>query len=454
MKTHYFGTDGIRGPFGGELVNRETLIRLTSALASRLTTEGNLQPITIVVGRDTRTSGTMLTNWLAEGFGSHPVRLLDLGIMPTPAIAWNTRRLGANIGIALTASHNPASDNGIKLFTASGTKLNPEEELLIEQAMDSKQLSLSSTGDWSFERESHPTALADYLQAAGQAFEGLNLSRWRIVCDTANGATCQTTPILLKKLGAEVITLANEPNGLNINAQCGSEHPQAVQDAVLKFGAQIGIAHDGDGDRVIFVDHTGSVVPGDQILGLLAIDALNRNSLVNKTLVVTHQSNLGLDHTVRSAGGRVLRSDIGDRNVAILMNESGAILGGESSGHIILRHLNPTGDGMLAALALLKMLTSDSQPLHERRMQVTLFPQATVSCRVSERRPLTECAHLAASADKARAILGNSGRVMIRYSGTEPKLRFLVEAPSEIQATEILHKLTTAALQDLNIEKA
>jgi phosphoglucosamine mutase len=274
--------------------------------------------------------------------------------------------------------------------------------------------------------------------------------RTTIVCDTANGATCESTPKILASRGAQLIPIGNAPDGTNINLGCGSEHAEIMAERVKESGATLGIAHDGDGDRVIFVDEKGEVVPGDQVLGIFALHGMQKGSLAGNLLVATIQSNRGLDLAIQKAGGKVVRTDVGDRNVASRMRETGASLGGESSGHIILHNYATTGDGLFAALYLLRILKESGKALSELRKDIPLLPQVTGNLRVKEKFPLNTCESLSAEQASIESLIGESGRVMVRYSGTEPKLRFLVESPTIEDCNSYMSRLMSAAREDLD----
>lgn len=447
MSTRYFGTDGIRGPADGPLFEKSFLTKLADGLSRYLRSSRGANTPRIVIGRDTRESGTRIVEDLIEGFSRLPGECIDLGIVPTPAVANSVRAMEADLGIAITASHNPSGDNGIKLFSAEGTKFSGSEEEKIEALMIAPtHLTPEASADFS---RSKRNGLASYLQSMEILSVHLNLEGTIIICDTANGATCESTPKVLTSRGAELISLGDAPDGKNINQECGSEHAEAMARKVIESGASLGIAHDGDGDRVIFADETGSLVPGDQILGIFALHGMRKGSLSDNTLVSTLQSNRGLDLAVEKAGGKVVRTDVGDRNVAARMRELGASLGGESSGHIILHNYSTTGDGLLAALYLLRVLKETGKPLSELRREVPLLPQVTGNLRVKEKIPLSACKNLQTEETAITHEIGESGRVMTRYSGTEPKLRFLVEAATPDQCNHYLARLMTAARRDL-----
>lgn len=444
----YFGTDGIRGAYGGNLINPEFAYRLGSAMGrylARIEAPGGLSA---VIGRDTRLSGPELVDALIQGLNRHGVHVHDLGVVPTPSIAQALLEQHAHLGIAVTASHNPASDNGIKLFDAKGHKFSDEEEALIEGLVDAE--APAPTGRAL--AKSYPLdGAAFYINYMRSLMDQDCLRGWKVVLDLANGATCATTPAVFARWGAELVLIGDQPNGAHINQGVGSEYPQLLEQAVVEHGANIGIAHDGDGDRLVVCDETGAVVDGDILLGLFALYRLRAGSLRGNTLVATIQSNLGLDHAVRDAGGKVERVDVGDRNVARRMREIDANVGGESSGHIIFSDFATTGDGLLAAIQLIDLMCQTGKPLSSLRQEIRLFPQATLNLRVAEKKALDSLSTLTAVVAEVEAGFGEDGRVLVRYSGTEPKLRLLVEGKDEAQVEAALISLEQAVRADLNV---
>jgi len=483
MSRRYFGTDGVRGPVGGALVNPSFFARLSAAavewtkcaaqrelasLRQSSVSSQSSRPLRVLIGRDTRASGPDLERGVVAGIraaGGDPVLL---GVLPTPAVARAVKTTGAALGVVITASHNPARDNGIKFFTASGTKLTDADEAEIEDLLPETVPMLEPAHVAQVETDT--SALSDYVAAHAQLLPPQSLAGWRVAVDTANGATVRATPPALRALGAEVVGLGDSPDGHNINAGLGSEHPEQLAAMVRKSGAQLGVVHDGDGDRCILVDELGTVLDGDEILTLLAIDALRRDALAQRTLIITVQSNLGVDVAIGAEGGRVLRTTVGDRYVSERMRAEGAMLGGESSGHIICADVSPTGDGLVTALRVIDVMRRTGKPLSVLRTALNKFPQKTSALPVRERRDLAECSRLQAAIrgweerfgsgvggscvsaigkdDVPNETVCDCGRVMVRYSGTELKLRFLVEAADETTATEALSDLEAAAALD------
>ena len=446
MSRSYFGTDGVRGPVGGPLINPSFASRLGQAAARWLKTQAPSEgPLTIVIGRDTRASGAALELAVAAGFAAEGCLPVSLGVLPTPAVARAVRSKGAALGVVITASHNPASDNGIKFFAASGMKLSDEQEEAIEallpsQAVAPLQRPLPSQDE-----------IADYIAVTGAVLPAGSLRGWRIVLDTAHGATCVTSSTVLRELGADLISVGASPDGTNINDSVGSEHPEKLAARVLETGASLGIAHDGDGDRCILCDEHGVVLDGDEILVILGTHALRQDRLSARTLVVTVQSNLGVDRAIAVAHGLVSRCSVGDRYVIERMLQVGSNLGGESSGHVICSDISPTGDGLVAALKVIEVMLATGQPLSVLRTSLQKFPQRTKALKVREKLPLETLPRLPAVLAALEEELGAQGRLLVRYSGTEAKLRLLVEGPDDTTVSAALSRIEAAVRQDLAV---
>jgi phosphoglucosamine mutase len=439
MKRQYFGTDGVRGPYGGPVINESFAARLGAAAGRWIGGSGR-----VVIGRDTRASGESLAAAVARGLASAGLTPVLLGAAPTPAVARAVRTQGAVLGVVITASHNPACDNGIKFFSRTGVKLTDEDEAAIEQALPSDVPASTATF-------ASADVLPDYMAATGAILPANALRGWKIVLDTANGATCVTSPAVLRALGAEVIGLGDSPDGKNINAGVGSEHPGPLAQRVREVGARLGIAHDGDGDRCILCDERGEVLDGDEILTILATHAHRQGKLAAQTLVITVQSNLGVDAALGALGGRVARTDVGDRYVIERMFATGATLGGESSGHIICSEISPTGDGLVAALKTIEVMLATGRPLSELRGALAKFPQRSLALKVREKRPLETLPTLPRAIEALERELGSQGRVLVRYSGTEAKLRLLVEGPTDVAVQAGLARLEAATRSDLEV---
>jgi len=437
----FFGTDGIRGPVGGPLINPDFVARVGAAAGAWVGGAG-----IALLGRDTRASGPEIEAATARGIAAAGLCVVSLGILPTPAIARAVRDRRAALGVMVTASHNPASDNGVKFFRPGGTKLDDAAEREIEAriADDAGQGATPTLAVDLSAREAYIEALARSLPAGA-------LLGWRIALDVANGATVASSPEVLRRLGADLELLGAAPDGININDGVGSEHPGALASRVRETGARLGIAHDGDGDRCVACDERGVILDGDEVLTILGLHALRKGRLAGRELVITVQSNLGVDEAIRAAGGTVFRTAVGDRYVLERMRESGASLGGESSGHVVCADLAMTGDGLATALRLLEVMRETGAPLSELRQQLRRFPQVTRNVRVIERRPISGCARLAAEIKALETELAGAGRVLVRYSGTEPKLRLLVEAREDAVARRGLDRLEAAARSDLSL---
>src|SRR6187551_3619087 len=443
MKRQYFGTDGVRGLYGSATMNEDFAWRLGVGAARWLAQKG-VPPGKVLIGRDTRASGVSLAQALADGLAHGGYEPWSLEVIPTPGVSRAVCVRGAVLGAVVTASHNPATDNGIKFFGSDSQKLTDAEEAAIEALLPARRTD-------AVEVVLRPLdGVSDYLYAMDGVLRG-SLAGWKIALDTANGATVHTSGRVLQDFGAEVIPVGAEPDGLNINEDVGSEHPEKLCAAVRQHGARLGIAHDGDGDRCIFCDEHGEVLDGDEVLTILALHALKQNRLPNRTLVITVQSNLGVDAALAAAGGRVVRTAVGDRYVLEGMRAEGAQLGGESSGHIICADVAPTGDGLVAALRMLGVMLETGQPLSVLRRSLTKFPQRSTALKVRVKKPIETLTTLPAAIRALETELGTRGRVLVRYSGTEPKLRLLVEGPTEAVVQAGIERLQAATRIDLDV---
>ena len=449
MQRIYFGTDGVRGAYGGPVMNEAFVARMGRAAARWLGSAG-IGAGTVLIGRDTRSSGASLAGAFGAGILSGGGRPVALGVVPTPAVSRAVRLREAALGAVITASHNPASDNGFKLFRHDGSKLTDEEEAQIESLVAADGGVAGAAGEARCEIPGE-SVVEDYVEAAVRILPPGALRGWAIALDTANGATCATSPEVLSALGARISGLGDRPDGFNINEGVGSEHPDALSAVVRSAGARLGVAHDGDGDRCVLCDELGAILDGDEILAILATHALGRGRLEPKVLVVTVQSNLGLDEAVEAAGGRVMRTAVGDRYVAERMRAEGAVLGGESSGHVVCFDFGPTGDGLAAALRVISVMLETGRPLSELRKVLRKFPQATDALTVREKRPLESLPALGREIGALGRELGARGRVMVRYSGTEPKVRLLVEGPDGAVVRSGMERLRAAARADLEV---
>jgi phosphoglucosamine mutase len=429
-----FGTDGVRGTANIEPVTAETALKLGRAAAHVFTQMSVLAGrssgrTTIVIGKDTRLSGYMLENALAAGVMSLGADVLLIGPLPTPGVAYITRSLRADAGIVLSASHNPYEDNGIKFFRPDGYKLDDEIEKRIEDLVFSGEIeSIRPTAGKVGRATRIDDALGRYVEYAKQSFpRGRTLEDMRIAVDVANGAAYKSTPCILRELGAETIIAHNTPNGRNINRECGSTYPEEIQRIVKETKAQVGISHDGDADRVILCDENGDIVDGDEIMAIAALDFLKSGKLVQNTLVATVMSNFGLDETLQKHNGRVLRTKVGDRYVIEAMMKEELNVGGEQSGHMIFRDFSTTGDGIVSALQILRIMAETGKPLSELKRCLSKYPQAQRNLKVREKKPLEELPSVTKLLTACEKELAGAGRVLLRYSGTEPKIRLLIE---------------------------
>src|SRR4051812_37252920 len=391
-----FGTDGVRGTANVDPITAETALKLGRSAAHVFK---NLEAMArgfgkhkIVIGKDTRLSGYMLENALSSGILSMGVDVLFIGPLPTPGIAYVTRSLRADAGIAITASHNPYTDNGIKFFRADGYKLDDNIEEQIENLVFSGAIeNIRPAADHIGKAVRIDDALGRYIEFAKACFpRGLTLEGMRIVVDCANGAAYKSTPCVLRELGADVIVYGDDPNGMNINKDCGSMHPETMCKKVLENRAQLGIAHDGDADRVLFCDETGRLIDGDDVLVIAALEMLQQGSLAEKTVVATVMSNAGLDAVIKQAGGRVVHTTVGDKNVIDEMLRNGYNLGGEQSGHLIFRDFSSTGDGLVAALQMLRIMKTKQCLLSHLSRTWTRYPQVITNIKVREKTPFDQ----------------------------------------------------------------
>lgn len=427
-----FGTDGVRGVANIEPVTAETALKLGRAAAhvfAQSREPSRSGRLRIVIGKDTRLSGYMLESAMVAGLTSLGADALLIGPLPTPGVAYITRALRADAGIVLSASHNSYEDNGIKFFRHDGYKLDDEIEARIEHLVFSGEIeSIRPTATKIGKAYRIDDALGRYVEFAKQSFpRGLTLESLRIALDCANGAAYKTSPCILRELGADLVVNHNHPNGTNINADCGSTHPGHIQKLVRECKAQVGITHDGDADRVLLCDENGELVDGDEIMAIAAVDHLQRGCLEGNTLVATVMSNFGLDETLESRGGKVLRTKVGDRHVIEAMLRHGHNVGGEQSGHMIFRDYATTGDGIVSALQILRVMIETGRPLSELKKVLKKYPQAQRNLRVKEKPALESLAGVQSLLAAAESELNGKGRVLLRYSGTEPKIRLLLE---------------------------
>jgi phosphoglucosamine mutase len=442
-KRAFFGTDGIRGEANHHPMTPEVALRVGMA-AGKMFMSSDERRHLVVIGKDTRLSGYMIETALVAGFASVGMDVRQFGPLPTPGVAMMTRSLRADLGVMISASHNVFSDNGIKLFGPDGYKLSDEKEMAIEALM-AESLDQNLAG---------PTALgrvmriddcqARYIEIAKATFpRRLSLSGMRIVIDCANGAAYKVAPEALHELGAEVIRVGVAPNGFNINEECGSTHPAAMQRAVKEYRADIGIALDGDADRLVICDEKGQIVDGDQIMAIIAGEWATQGRLRGGGVVATVMSNLGLERFLTSRGLKLERTQVGDRYVMARMLEGDFNVGGEQSGHLILSDFSTTGDGLLAALQVLAVLKEADKPMSALARQFEPVPQKLENVRFSSGRPLESDQVKGAIAD-AEQRLNGSGRILVRASGTEPLIRVMAEGDDESLVSQVVSEIVGA----------
>jgi len=443
MSRKYFGTDGIRGRVGEAPITPDFVMRLGYAAGRVLTSidshlAKDAHP-SVLIGKDTRISGYMLEAALEAGLSAAGVDVLLTGPMPTPAVAYLTRALRAQAGIVISASHNPFEDNGIKFFSAEGTKLPDTIEHAIEAELDKPMQVMESSMLGKARRIDD--AGGRYVEFCKSTFpNALDLRGLRIVLDCAHGATYHVAPPVFHELGAEIIAISNQPDGLNINHECGTTHPQALCKAVVEHKADLGIAFDGDGDRVMMADGNGKLLDGDQLLYIIAMHRQQRNDLAGG-VVGTLMTNLALEQAFAAARIPFVRAKVGDRYVLEQMNEQGWQLGGENSGHILCLDKHSSGDGIIAALQVLYALRASNKALAELGAGVNLYPQVLINVRVKQQIDLKKNTALQAAVKSAEAELNGSGRVLLRASGTEPKIRVMVEGSSREQVQGLAERI-------------
>jgi phosphoglucosamine mutase len=435
MSKKFFGTDGIRGRVGEEPLTADFALRLANA-AARAT---GLSRGKVVIGKDTRLSGYMFESALEAGFVSAGFDVFMTGPLPTPGIAYLTQKFGADMGVVISASHNQYFDNGIKFFDGAGAKLSDETEAKIERmtlegaiTRDSAELGKAKRID---------SALAQYEEFLLASFPAdVNLEGLKLVVDCAHGATYKVAPRVLSELGAEIIPIGCSPNGRNINAGCGSTHPELLQTTVRGVGAHLGLALDGDGDRVVMVDHEGNVVDGDQLLYLLALGR-KRDGLLKGPVVGTVMTNLGLERKLQSLGIEFMRSKVGDRHVLEMLRAHGGVLGGEASGHVLCLDKATTGDGVLSALEVLAEVKRTGKSLAELVADMPRYPQLMINVKISGKIDLDGHEGIQAARREIESGLGDRGRVVLRASGTEPLIRVMVEGENQQEVEQAAQAL-------------
>lgn len=447
-----FGTDGVRGVANEYPMTADIALKLGQTIGHVIKTDH--KGGRVVVGKDTRLSGYMLEYALVSGICSMGVDVMLVGPLPTPGIAFITSSMRADAGVVISASHNPYQDNGIKIFSGLGLKLPDEVEERMEKIIfqeDFEKCACSPTEVGQASRIDDATGR--YISFLKSTFpKDLSLEGLKIALDCAHGATYKVAPAVLTELGAEVIPFGVRPNGRNINRQCGSTYPATLQSLVLRHDADLGIALDGDGDRILFVDHLGNLVDGDHIMAICAQHLLQANSLRKKTLVGTVMSNLGLEVAMKRLGGRLLRTQVGDRYVTERMLHGGYNLGGEQSGHIIFLDHCSTGDGTLSGLQLLAIIQRTGKTLHELAKVMEDYPQTLINVKVREKRDFKDIPPIYNVIRAAEKKLANRGRILIRYSGTEPKLRVMCEGEEQSEVEAIAQEIADVIEIHLGLE--
>lgn len=436
MKRKYFGTDGIRGRVGEYPITADFVLKLGWAAGKVLTQHAKDKKNRVLIGKDTRVSGYMFESALEAGLIAAGVDVDLLGPMPTPAVAYLTRTFRAAAGIVISASHNPVADNGIKFFSADGFKLPDTVELEIEALLD--QPLVTEAADHLGKARRINDATGRYIEfCKGTVPQGFNMSGWRVVLDCANGATYNAAPAVFKELGATVTTIGNVPDGFNINHQCGSTHMQTLQDKVIEEQAHFGVALDGDGDRVLFVDGAGQIVDGDELLYIIA---QHRQAMgICEGVVGTQMSNLGMELALNDLQIPFKRSKVGDRYVVETLKATGWNLGGEGSGHILCGDLNTTGDGIVSALQVILAMSDSGKSLAELKQGMSKCPQLMINVGVSKKVDIDANKAIIKAVEDAEKRLDGRGRVLLRASGTEPVIRVMVEA----EDSQLVHKVAT-----------
>lgn len=417
-----FGTDGIRGRAGEHPVTACMAESLGRAVVKAF---GGKNDTRVLIGRDTRHSGEMLEEGLVTGLVGEGVKAIRLGVVPTPAVALLLREMGADAGVMLTASHNPYTDNGMKVFGAGGFKLSDEMEAQIEDLLLSDGWMVDGVEKGSV--EDFPEGLAKYAECAKASIGGLDLSGLKVVIDAGNGSGFEIGPQIFRELGAEVIAMAVTPDGRNINESCGALYAERAGKLVRESGADLGVSLDGDADRVIFTDAQGNVLSGDRVMAMCAISLKHAGKLRGDAMVATVMSNLGMDEALRAEGISVFRADVGDRMVLEMMREKGIVFGGENSGHLIFAEHATTGDGIVSALQVCRMMKESGKTLAELASVMREYPSTLLNLPVREKIPISDLPKLTALIYEAEKSFGAEGRQLVRYSGTENKIRVLVE---------------------------
>lgn len=449
-----FGTDGIRGRVNKQPMTPEIVLRVGMAIAKVIRTAHGRQMV--LIGKDTRLSGYLIESCLTAGLCSKGINVTLVGPVPTPAVAFLTRALRLDAGIVISASHNPYYDNGIKIFASDGFKLSDSMESDIERFVSDqdfpKSRALDTNVGKAFRLDDAAGRYIEYVKSTiprGADLEGL-----KAVVDAANGAAYKITPWLLRELGADVVSINDKPDGININDNCGSLHLECLADAVKKHGAHIGIAHDGDADRTLFVNEKGQVVDGDMVMGICASDMQKHGSLNNNAVVTTVMTNIGLEKYLERKGIRLIRVKVGDRYVVEEMKRGGYNFGGEQSGHIIFFDYNTTGDGPITALQVVYLMKKKNMLLSELTADIELYPQVLLNVEVRGKKDLKDITTVTKIIDKSKERLNNKGRILVRPSGTEPKIRVMVEAEDGAMAETIAEDIAEVIQKKMGVHSS
>ncbi len=447
----YFGTDGIRGMANAAPMTVETALKFGRSVATVFSREGHRARI--LIGKDTRLSGYMFEAALIAGVTSTGADVTLLGPLPTPGIAFLTTSMRADAGIVISASHNPFYDNGLKVFARDGFKLPDDVEMRLEALMEADPQDGLASGAGLGRAKRVEDAVGRYVTHLKTMLRPeFDLEGIKIVVDCANGAAYKTAPTLFQELGATVIVVGNEPNGVNINDNVGSLHPKAAAKLVVEHGAHLGVCLDGDADRLVLIDEKGQVVDGDAVMALCAIEMTKQGTLSHGTLVTTVMSNMGLEKALAPHGIKVERTNVGDRYVVERMRAGGFRFGGEQSGHLVFIDHATTGDGLVASIQILNTILSRQKPLSELASVMTRYPQVLLNCRVKSKPPLETLPTVQAEIKRVRAELGQDGRVLVRYSGTEPKARVMLEGVDQDVINGFAQEIVDAFGHDVGFE--
>ncbi len=447
-----FGTDGIRGKVGVYPLTEDMICRIGKAAAAYIkkTNPHKRKAQYISIAKDTRTSGEMFENQLIKGITSCGVDVVKLGVMTTPCAAFVAKKLNHDMAIVISASHNGIDDNGLKFFTHKGYKLSPEEELEIELLISSSDIDSTEETNGligKLKQEQDPAAV--YIELLRKLVEDSDLSKYKIGADCAFGAISHLVPQTAKELSIDIRSINNTPSGENINQECGSLHPNVISEYVVKEGLDCGFAFDGDGDRVILCDEKGQILDGDFILAIISRYLSKKNLLTKNSIVTTMMSNLGLEMAISQWGGRLIKTDVGDKYVLEKMLKAKLNLGGEQSGHIILLHYTTTGEGLLTALFILKIMADTGKTLSQLSRAMYKFPQILLNINVAHKKPIEELTKTKKVIERGEKRLGSKGRLYIRYSGTENKLRIMVEGQNSLEIKDVAEDIAKTAKEEL-----